>query len=108
MRLAELSRQLLIVLAGILAGYRGDFGGQQTGDQSVFVGRPDAAVPPQETRPRAFLAAETATAVEESRREPLEADRDFAQRPAERCDDAVDQTAGDECLADHRRLRPLR
>jgi hypothetical protein len=79
-----------VVLAGVLAGDGGDLGGEQVHDQAVLVGRPHGAVAAQEARAGAFLAAEAERAVEQPGGEPLEADRHFAQPPAEAGDHAVD------------------
>ena len=70
---AVLGRQFAVVLAGVLAGPRGDLRRQEVEERAVLVGRPGGPVPPQEARPGALLAREAEVAVEQPRREPLEA-----------------------------------
>ena len=53
------------MLARVLAGARGDLGGQQVHDRAVLVGGPDGAVAAQEAGPGALLAAEAERAVEQ-------------------------------------------
>ena len=67
-----------------------------------------AAVAAQERRARAFLAAETERAVEQSVDEPLEADRHLVELAAEPRGHAIDHRAADDGLADRGRLAPLR
>src|SRR5205807_2711160 len=98
-RRAELLRQLLVVLAWILAGAGGDLGREQVHDRAVLVSGPHRAVVPQEARPRAFLASEAARAVEETRHEPLEAYRHLGQTPAELLHHPIDHAAADQRLA---------
>ncbi len=79
---------------------------QQAQDDAVLVGRPHTSVHPQETRARAFLAAETEAAVEEPRRKIFEAHGHFAQRAFQAQYYAVDQAAAHQRFANHRRRRP--
>src|SRR5690606_15634675 len=58
-RLAEIGDEFAIAFAGVAPGLRGDLGGEQGGRDAVLVGGPYRAVAAQETRARAFLAAET-------------------------------------------------
>ena len=62
----------------------------------------------QEARPGTLLAAEAARAVEQARREPLEADRHLAQPAAELLHHPVDHAAADQRLADRGVRRPVR
>ena len=94
---------VLIMLAGILAGDGGDLGREQSEERAILVGCPHRAVAAQEARAGAFFAAETARAVEQPGREPFEADRHFGKLAAQAGDDAIDHAAGDQCLADRRR-----
>ena len=80
-RRAEFRGELLIMVARILAGARGDLRRQQGQDRSVLVGRPDGAVLPQEAGPGALFAAEAERAVEQPGRKPLEPHRHFDQAP---------------------------
>src|SRR5262245_49243198 len=96
------------MLAWILSRPRCDLGCDQVHDRPVLVGGPYAAVASQETRPRALLAAKTNTVVEESRREPLEADGHFVQAPAKFGHDAIDYAAGHNSLSDRTARRPIR
>jgi hypothetical protein len=87
---AVLRGQFLVVRPGILAGDGGDLGRQQAEDDAVLVGRPHRAVTAQEGRAGALLATEAEAAVEQARREPLEAHRHLehgcapARRPPDR------------------------
>ena len=105
-RRAELRRELTVVLARILARTRGDLGGEEIHDQTVFVGGPDGAVVTEEARPCALLAAEALRSVEQPGDEPLEADRDLEQPAAEFLHDAIDHAAADQRLADRGMGRP--
>src|SRR5262249_62237731 len=73
----------------------------------VVVGGTDCAVATQEAAPGALLAAEANGAVEQPGGEPLEPDRDLVERPPQARDDAIDQAAADERLADDDLLRPV-
>ncbi len=95
-----LGRDVAVVLAGILAGAGEDLRGQQVEDRAILVGRPDGAVSSQEAGAGAFFAAEAERPVDQSRGEPLEADRDLGERPAQALHDAVDQAAAHQRLAD--------
>ena len=66
-RSAELGRQLLVMLARDPCRSGRDLGGQQVHDRAVLVGGPDRAVAAQEAGAGAFLAAEAAGAVEQTR-----------------------------------------
>src|SRR5207247_1727446 len=68
----------------------------------------DGAIAPQEARTGALLAAEADRAIVEAGGEPFEADGNLQQLTAEPPDDAIDQAAGDERLADGRAARPSR
>ncbi len=78
-RRAKLPGQLLVVLAGVLAGAGEDFRGQQVEDRPVLIGGPDGAVPPQEAGAGALFAAEAERPIEQPGCEPLEADRHLAE-----------------------------
>src|SRR5687767_1417791 len=64
MRGAERSREVEKVFTGLLAGARGDLGGEEAEDQAVLVGGPYCAVVPQEARPGTFFASEAEGTVE--------------------------------------------
>src|SRR4029453_12488352 len=103
---AELRHELPVVLAGILAGAGGDLGREQIHDRAVLVGRPHRAVVAQEAGPGALLPAEAARAVEQTWHEPLEAHGHLVEAAAELCDDAIDEAAADQRLADGGVRRP--
>src|SRR6516165_2734126 len=92
--------ELAVVLTGVATRACGYLGGEQVGNQPVFVRGPHGAVTPQETRPRTFLAAKTDRAIEESLDEPLESDRNLDEPPAQMCSHAIDHAAADDRLAD--------
>src|SRR3989454_12062289 len=104
---AEFRRQLTVVLAWTAAGAGGAFGCQPVHDRAVLVGRPLGTVVPQEAGPAALLAAEAARAIEQARHEPLEAHRHLVEPAAELFDDAIDEAAADERLADRGVGRPV-
>src|ERR1039458_8700747 len=89
------------MLARIFAGTGGDFSGQQVHDQTVLVGGPHSAVAQQEACTCAFFSAEAERTVEQSRREPLEAYRSFAQPAVQPVHYTVDHAAADQGFADH-------
>ena len=64
-RRAVLRFERAVVLAGILAGSRGDLSRQQRQNQAILVRRPDRAIPPQEARAGALFAAKANAALEE-------------------------------------------
>ena len=99
-RHAELLRQFPIVLTRVFACSGGDLGRQQVHDGAVLVGRPHTPVVPQETGSGTFLAAKANRALEQTRREPLEADRHFAKLSASFLHHTVDHAAADQRLAD--------
>jgi hypothetical protein len=107
-RRAEFGRQRAVVHARVLAGARGDLGGQQRSGDAVLVGTPCAAVATQQRGTGAFLAAEAQAAVQQARREPLEADRRLQHRAVQAPGDAVDQGRRHHGLADARVGAPAR
>src|SRR5882672_2705169 len=88
------------MLARILFRTGGDLGRQQVHDRSIFVGRPNSAVPPQKTRPGTLLAAETARAVKQPRNEPLESYGNLGQSAAQLFHHFVNHAAAYQRLAD--------
>src|SRR4029450_10833614 len=82
-RRAELRRQRPVVLARVLAGPRGDLGGEQVRHEPVLVRRPHGPVAPQERRTRALLAAEADRPAGGPLDEPLEPDRPPDEPPPE-------------------------
>src|SRR3954462_11258972 len=103
---AEALGQRLVALARIVAA-RGHLGRQQARDEPVLVGRPRAAVAPQEGGARALLAAEAQAPLQQSGDEPLEAHGDLEHAPAQVGAHAVDDRARDERLAHGRAGRPV-
>ena len=101
-------RQLLVMDTGVLTGACLDFRREQAEDEAVFVRAPDRAVTPQEIGAGAFLAAKAAGTVEQARREPLEADRDFPKLAIEAGDDTIDQATANQNFLHHGVCRPLR
>src|SRR5580704_5573196 len=69
--LAEAGSDLAIMLARIFTRACGQLSGQQSQDEAVFICGPHTAIVAEEARARAFLAAETAGAIEQSRRKPF-------------------------------------
>ena len=63
-RRTKLRAKLAIVLSRIFAGSGGDFCRQQIHYRTVFVGGPNGAIAPQETRSGTFFSAKTTRAVE--------------------------------------------
>ncbi len=96
------------MFARVFAGDGGDFRREQIHDRAVLVGCPHRAVAPQETGPGAFLATKTKRAIEQSRREPFEADGCFAQPAAQLVHHAINHAAAHQCFANGRAGRPLR
>src|SRR5690242_10441367 len=95
------------MLPRILARTSGELRCQQVHDGAVLVGRPHRAIPPQETRAGAFLAAKTVRAVEEPPDKPLETYRHFGQVAPERSHHPIDEAAADESLANRGLVWPL-
>ena len=91
------------MLARVLAGARGDLGGEQREDEPILVGGPHRSIPAQEARAGALFAAEADRAVEQARREPLES------RPAPRAADVrLPQRRGRSWLLETERLADRR
>jgi hypothetical protein len=78
-RLAEFMRERPINFAGIATLPRRDFRGKQTGDESIFVRCPNAAIQAGEGGSCALLSAKTERAIEQTVDEPLEADRHLVE-----------------------------
>src|SRR5690606_2156830 len=78
-RLAEGIAQAAVVLGGIVAVARGEFGREQRRRHAVLVGGPHRAVAAQETGARALLAAQPQRAVEQPVGKPLEPHRRLVQ-----------------------------
>src|SRR5690348_7932186 len=106
--MAELLRQLAVMLTGILSSASGYLRREETHEQTVFVGCPHGAVTAQKTGAGAFLAAETARTVEQTACKPLESHGHLAQAAACLMNHPVDQTAADQSLADRGLETPLR
>ena len=70
----------------IFACTSGDLRGQQSENQTVFIGSPDLSVAPQETGAGALFTAETAPTVEETRSKPLETYGHFPKRAVKAAD----------------------
>ena len=78
----------------------GHLGGEEAGDEAVFVGGPDLAVAAEEGGAGGLFADEAEGAVEEAVDEPLEADGDFEHGAVEAFGYAIDDGGGDEGFAD--------
>ena len=90
----------IVCFARVPLGLRGDFGGKQTENDPVLVGRPDRSVSPEERRSGALLAGEAERAADQAIDEPFEPHGHFDKLAAELRGDAVDDAAADNGLAD--------
>src|SRR5262249_54111863 len=97
-RRSELSGQLAVVLAGILAGPRRDLGGEEVHDGPVFVRGPNCAIEAEKARAGAFFAAEATRSIQEALDEPLESDGNLDEPAAELPHYFVDDAATDHGL----------
>lgn len=70
-RLAEHAYQLAVALGGVAAGSGGDLRRQQRRNDAVLVGRPDAAVAPQEARTGTLFAAKAERAFAQASIHPV-------------------------------------
>ena len=104
---AELARQFLIELARITIHPRSDFGGEQCRDDAILIRRPDRAVETKKGCTRAFLAAKSKCAVEETISEPLESGRHFDEFPAQLCSHAINHLAAHDGFSDSRVRAPV-
>src|SRR5271170_1594467 len=93
---AKFIGQLLHVHPRIFTGYGGDFRRQQIHDRAILVCGPDCSISPQKTCSRAFLAAKTEGAVEQTWYEPLKPDRHLAEFATKLPNDMIDQTTADQ------------
>src|ERR1700677_516709 len=84
-----------------------DFPREQIHDRAILVRRPDRAIEPEKACACAFFATETERAVEQSRSEPFEADRRFAQAAAPLVYDPINHAAAHQGFANRYRRRPL-
>src|ERR1700720_4647128 len=84
----------------------GDLGGEQIHDRPVLIGGPNGAVEPEVAVPSALLTAETARAVEEAGREPLESYRHLGQSPSKLQPHSIDHTAAYYRFAHHSICQP--
>ncbi|AAF09889.1 hypothetical protein DR_0304 [Deinococcus radiodurans R1 = ATCC 13939 = DSM 20539] len=85
-RFAVAGGQVAQALGGRLARPGRHLGGEQTGNQTVLVGAPGAAVEPQETRARRLLTAEAEFTREQTLHEVFEAHRHLDEPPPQaRC-----------------------
>src|SRR5215831_21164066 len=96
------------MLPRILPGSRGNLGRQEIHNWTVFISRPDCAVPSQETPSGAFFAAKAERAIDQARHKPFETDRYFTELAIQFRDDAVDHPARDQCLPHPCLYRPIR
>ena len=97
---AVLCGEVGVELAGVFAGAGGHLGGEEAGDEAVFVGGPDLAVAAEEGGAGGLFADEAEGAVDEAVDEPLEAYGDFHHGAVEAFGYAVDDAGGDEGFAD--------
>src|SRR5438270_3662793 len=81
------------MLAGIAPCLSRDLSRKQAHNQSVFVGAPRSAVLSQERSTRAFFAAKSKGAVQQPVHEPLKANRNFNQSPANAICQTIDDAA---------------
>ena len=105
--LAQIFGQFGVALAGVGAGTRGDFGGQQPCDEAILVSGPDRTIAAQERGACAFLAAKAERGVEQAIDKPFEADRDFDELRGVLLCDAIDHRAADDSFTDAARARPV-
>src|SRR5207244_8356393 len=106
--LAKFFRKLTVDFSRIAARSRRDFRREQARDDSIFVRRPNAPVPTEETRARALLSSKAKRAIEQTIDEPLEANRHFKKLAAKLCRDAINHLTAHDRFADGRFLAPLR
>src|ERR1019366_6873818 len=99
-RHTQFAREIIEDLARIPPSTRGDFGGEQSGDEPVLVCRPNRAVSLQKRCPGALLPGEPERAAEQAIDEPFESDRHLDQHAAKFRGDAIDDAAADDGLAD--------
>src|SRR5215471_18953173 len=107
-RRAELSREVLVLLAGIAPRARGHLHGEEAHDQAILVGGPGRAVPAEERGAGALLATESERAVQETLDEVLESHRHLDEAEPEARGDAVDEAAAHDRLSHPGRRRPRR
>src|SRR5215472_6306670 len=103
---AELCRDFLVVLARVLASAGRNLSGQHH-DEPILIGGPRGAVSAKKAGSGALFSAKAARAVDQSRHEPLEANRDFAQLAAKFLNHTVNQAAADHGLSNSNRLPPF-
>ncbi len=100
--------EVAVLLAGVAADAGGHLGGEEAGDEAVFVGGPDLAVAAEEGGSGGLFAYEAEGAVDEAVDEPFEAYGDFEHGALEAFGYAVDDAGGDEGFADGGVGSPLR
>ena len=104
---AKLCRDLLVVLARILACSGRNLGGQQDHDQPILVSGPHRAVSAKKACSCALFSSEAAGAVDEARHKPLEANRDFTQLTAEFLYHTVNHAAAHHGFSNRNRRTPF-
>src|ERR1039458_3542514 len=92
-RLTELAREFVVDFAGIAARPRRDLRGEQTGNESILVGRPNGAIQTSKGGPGALFATEAKRTVEQAINKPLEANRHLVELPAQLRGDAINHLA---------------
>src|SRR2546422_5217882 len=97
----------MVPASGIASGCRDNLRREQTKKNAVLVRRPDCSIGAEKTSPRALLAAKADRSIEQSRREPLEADGNLEEIPAKPLDDTIYQRATDQGFADSGVLTPV-
>ncbi len=72
---SQIARSRFVDLVRVMTGSRGNFGSQETHDESVLVRRPYRTVAAEERSAGTFFAAEAQRSIDEPIAEPFESDR---------------------------------
>src|SRR5215471_20222877 len=96
------------MLAGIFAGNGSNLCRQKVHDGAILVSGPNGAIEAKKAGASTFFSAETEGTVEQAGYKPFESNRNFGKFAAELLDDAIDQAAADQRLANGDVLGPLR
>src|ERR1039457_3563399 len=82
-RLTELAHEFVVDFAGIAAHPGCDLRGEQTGNESILVRRPNGAIQTGKGGPGALFATEAKPTGEQAINKPLEANRPLVELPAQ-------------------------
>src|SRR5208282_6176462 len=107
-RIAELACQFSINLARIALQLCCDLRREQCGHDSIFVGRPNRAVAPEERSSGTLFPDETQRAIQQAADEPLEPDWNFIESSFQLRGHAIDHAAAHDCLSHADMTAPLR